>query len=166
MFGIRLSPTVTRERLPYFILYVLAVLEIAQPDYTGRDSSINGVIRTLSRIDGAFINIPMAEARDFHCYSHVFENLGKRSIPSDHAAVRAVFQNPNYSWTSGQTASRVGCPKHPLFCSILKRLDDDHQYRLVHLAHSHTSTLFSKRHEFRLFPSSHVRHLTPLEPSC
>ena len=25
----------------------------------------------------------MAEARDFHCYSHVFENLGKETIPSD-----------------------------------------------------------------------------------
>ena len=48
------------------------VLEIAQPDYTGRDSSVNELIRTLSRIDGAFINLPMAEARDSHCYSHVF----------------------------------------------------------------------------------------------
>ena len=31
----------------------------------------------------------MAEARDFHCYSHVFENW---SIPSDQAAVRLVIQ--------------------------------------------------------------------------
>ena len=37
-----------------------------------RNCSANGVIRTLSRIHRAFINIPWAEARDFHCYSHVF----------------------------------------------------------------------------------------------
>ena len=33
----------------------------------------------------------MAEARDSHCYFFVFENMEKRSIPSDHAAVRVVF---------------------------------------------------------------------------
>ena len=69
----------------------------------------------------------MAEARDFHCYSHVFENLVKRSIPSDHAAVRVVIQEPTIrghqvqhmpSWMS----------EHAVFCAILKRLDDDHQY--------------------------------------
>ena len=38
-----------------------------------------------------FINLPLAEARDFLCYSHVFENLGNWTIPSDHAAVRLVF---------------------------------------------------------------------------
>ena len=67
------------------------VLEIAQPDCTGRDSSVIGIIRTLSRIDRIFINFPVAEARDFHCYSDVFENLGNQSIPSDHAAVRRLF---------------------------------------------------------------------------
>ena len=36
----------------------------------------------------------MAEARDFHCYSHVVENLGKKTIPSDHGAVRLVIQKP------------------------------------------------------------------------
>ena len=61
------------------------VLEIAQPEYTWRDSTALGIIRTLSRIDRIFINLPMAEARDFHCHSHVFENLGNRTIPSDRA---------------------------------------------------------------------------------
>ena len=70
------------------------VLEVAQSDYTRRDSTALGVIRTLSRIDRIFINLPMAEARDFHCYSHVVENLGKKTIPSDHAAVRLVIQKP------------------------------------------------------------------------
>ena len=41
------------------------VLEIAQPDHTRRDSPVNRVIRTLSRIDGAFINLPLTEARDY-----------------------------------------------------------------------------------------------------
>ena len=66
------------------------VLEIAQPDYTRRDSTAIGIIRTLSRINRIFMNLPMAEAQDFHCHSHVFENLGNRTIPSDHAAVRVI----------------------------------------------------------------------------
>ena len=52
---------------------------------------------------------------------------GSGSIPSDHAALRVVFHKPTIrehlckhvpSWMS----------KYPDFCSILKRLDDDHQY--------------------------------------
>ena len=103
------------------------VLGTAQPDYTKRDSSINGVMRTLSRMDRAFINIPMTEARDFHCCSHVFENLGKRSIPSDHAAVRVVIQKTT---TRGPQGNRIPSwmSKHPVFCSFLKRLDEEHQY--------------------------------------
>ena len=69
------------------------VLESAQPDYTRRDSTALGILRTLSRIDRIFINLTMAEAQDFH--SHVFENLGNRTIPSDHAAVRLVIQKAN-----------------------------------------------------------------------
>ena len=58
------------------------VLEIAHSDYTRRDSTALGIIRTLSRIDLFFINLPTAEARVFHCYSHVFENLGNQTMPS------------------------------------------------------------------------------------
>ena len=62
---------------------------------------------------------------DFHCYSQV--NLSERSIPSDHVAVRIVAQKPTSrcdqvkripSWMS----------EHPVFCTILKRISDDHQY--------------------------------------
>ena len=70
------------------------ILEVAQPDYTRRDATSLGVIRTLSRTDRMFVNVPMAEARDSHCSSHVVENLGKETIPSDHAAVRLVIQKP------------------------------------------------------------------------
>ena len=54
-------------------------LELAQSDYKRRDSSALGVTRTLSGIDRILINLPMAEARDFHCSSHVVENLGKKN---------------------------------------------------------------------------------------
>ena len=69
----------------------------------------------------------MAEARDFHCYSHVFENLGNPSIPRDHAAVRLVIQKPT---NQGQHGKRIPSwmSKHPVLCSILKRLHDDHRY--------------------------------------
>ena len=53
------------------------VLEVAQSAYRRKDS-----IRTLSRIDRIFLNLPMAEVRDFHCSSHVDENFEKK-IPSD-----------------------------------------------------------------------------------
>ena len=101
--------------------------EIAQPNFTRKDTSADGALRKQSRIDRAFINVPMAEARDYHCYSHVSDKLGERSIPSDHVAVRIVVQKPTNrcdhvkripSWMS----------KHPAFCSIPKKISDDHQY--------------------------------------
>ena len=82
------------------------VLEIAQPDYTRRDSTALGIIRTLSRVDRIFINLPTAEARDFHCYSHVFENLGNRTIPSDPAAGTSCHSKANDSGATGQTHSK------------------------------------------------------------
>ena len=82
-----------------------SILEIAQPDYTWRDSSVGGIIRTLSRIDRIFINMPMAEVRDFHCYSHVFENLGNRTIPSDHTAGAFGHSKTRQSGTTNQTHS-------------------------------------------------------------
>ena len=67
----------------------------------------------------------MAEARDC-CFSHVSENLGKRFIPSDHAAVRVVIQKLTIR---GHQGKRIPSwmSKHPVF-SILKRINDDHQY--------------------------------------
>ena len=67
MFGIRPSLTEIRGKAALFHSF-----------FFFRTLSVNGVCRTLSRIDRAFINLPMAEARDFHCYSHVLENLGER----------------------------------------------------------------------------------------
>ena len=91
------------------------VLGIAQPDFRRRDSSADGTIRTWSRIDRAFINLPMAEARDFHCYSQKFENLGERSKKP------TIRRNQVKRIRSGKS-------KRPVFCSILEQPNDDHQY--------------------------------------
>ena len=93
------------------------IFEVAQSDYTRRDAAALGDIRTLSRIDRIFINLPMCEARDFHCSSHV----------DDHAAVRLVILKPTHrrdqnkripSWMS----------EHPVFsvlsCSSFMTITD------------------------------------------
>ena len=110
-----------------FHSFFLHVLETAHTDYTGRDSTILGTIRTMSRIDRIIFNVPTVEARDFHCYSHVYENLGNRTIPSDHAAVRLVIRKPVKQGHQGRHIPGW-MSKHPFFCSILKRLHDDHRY--------------------------------------
>ena len=71
----------------------------------------------------------MAEARDVRCSSHVVENLGKKTIPSDHAAVRLVIQKPT---NRGHPSKRIPSwmSKHPIFCSILQQLHDDHRLSL------------------------------------
>ena len=102
-------------------------LEIAQPEFTRKDAAADGAIRTLSRIDRAFINVPTAEARDCHWYSHVTDNLGERSIPSDHVAIRTTFRKrQDHGGTSGQVPPWMS--KHHLFCTILKQISDDHRY--------------------------------------
>ena len=69
------------------------------------------------RIDRIFINLPLAEARDFHGYSHVFENLVNRTIPSDHAAVRLVIQKPTMREQQGKAHSKLDVQTSRLFCS-------------------------------------------------
>ena len=85
-----------------------------------KDTTADGTLRLLSRIDRAFINLPMAEARDFHCYSHVSDNLGERSIPSDHVAVRIVVQKPTIRCDQVRRIPSL-MSKHPVFCSIEKK---------------------------------------------
>ena len=70
------------------------VFEKAQPDYSRRDSTALGIIRTLSSIDRIFLIVLVAETRDFHCYSHVFENLGE-SDHSEWSRIRLVIQKPS-----------------------------------------------------------------------
>ena len=84
-------------------------------------------MRTLSRIDRAFVNLPMSETFTFHCYSHVTDNLGERSIPSDHVEVRIVVQKPSI-WCDQVKRIPSWVSKHPIFCSNLKKASDAHQY--------------------------------------
>ena len=101
------------------------VFQIAQTDCTRLDSVADGTNCTKFKIDRAFISLAEAAARDFHCYAHVFENLGGRSIPSDLAAVRVVMQK-----LEGKRIP-IWMTKHPVFCyilkHILKQISGDHQ---------------------------------------
>ena len=103
------------------------VFEIAQSDYIRRDATVLGVFHTLSRIDRIFIKLPMAEARDFHCSSHVVENFEKKTVPSDHAAVRLVIQKPTHR---GHQNKRIPSwmSKHHILGSILQQLHNDHSF--------------------------------------
>ena len=95
--------------------------------------------------------MPMAEARAFHCYSHVFENLGNRTIPSDHTAVRLVIQKPTY-WRQQDKRIPGWMSKHPVCCSILKRLHDGHRYSdepFCALAEFKVICAKAKKHTFR-----------------
>ena len=92
--GVPQSRTKPSQRKRHCSVIFPHALEIAQPNFTRKDAAADGTPRTLSRIDRAFINVPMAEARDFHCQSHVTDSLGGRSIPSDHVAIRVVVRKP------------------------------------------------------------------------
>ena len=77
-----------------------------------------------------FYNIsPMAEARDVHCCSHVVENFGKKTIPSDHAAVRFIIQKPaNRRHQSKHFPSWMS--QHSTFGPMVQQLHDDHRFSL------------------------------------
>ena len=62
----------------------------------------------------------MAEARDFHCHSHVTDTLGERSIPSDHVAMREVIRKPlDYCGTVKRIPNWMS--KHlAVFCTIFE----------------------------------------------
>ena len=129
MFGTKTFTDGDPGKTVVFHSFFPYILEVAQSDYTRRDSSAFGVIRTLSRIDRIFINLPMAEARVFHCSSHVVENLWKKTIPSDHAAVRLAIQKPT---NRGHQSKRIPSwmSKHPMFGSFLQQLHNDHRFFL------------------------------------
>ena len=111
MCGTEPSLTVTRERPPCFIPFFHMSSRLLNLTALGGTPLFIGIIRTLSWIDRIFINLPMSEVRDFHYHSHVFENLGSRSIPSDHAAVRIVLRKR--TGDNRANAFQVGCPNIP-----------------------------------------------------
>ena len=108
--------------------YLRARAREIQPRNCSRTNlTADGTIRTMSMIDGAFFHLPTAGTRDFHSRSVVFENLGERCIPSDHAAVRIVSQKPTIRCNHDNRIAR-SISELPGFCSILKQINDDHQH--------------------------------------
>ena len=92
MSGTIHSPMATRERLPCSVHSFhtsLRLLNLITREGTPQPLGSYALFQGNYRI---FISLPMAEARNFHCYSHVFENLGNPTTPSDHAAARLVIQ--------------------------------------------------------------------------
>ena len=131
MCGIKPSPTVTREKLPYlfhslfFFLMSSRLLNLTTP---------GGILRSLelcARCQGLIVSLLTClwlRRVTFIATPHVFENLGNRSIPSDHAAVCVDFQKADYSGATGQTCSKLDVQTSRFFCSTLKRLHDGHQH--------------------------------------
>ena len=101
MSGIRPSPTVTS-------LFFPRVLEIARLAFQGEILPSMGLY---TRYEGLIERLSMFLwlKRATSTYSHVFENLGKRSVPSDHEAVRFCFF-PNRLFGK---AFQVGCLNIP-----------------------------------------------------
>ena len=64
-----------------------SALDIAQSNYTRKDVSVDGILRTLTRTDWAFINL---RVRDFRYRAH-----GNRPPPSDHTAIPVAIQKNN-----------------------------------------------------------------------
>ena len=62
----------------------------------------------------------------WHCFSHVSDSLGERSIPNDNVAVRLGLEKPTIRCDH---AKRVlgWMSKHPVFCSIFTRISEVHQ---------------------------------------
>ena len=122
MSGTRHSPMAARERLPCSTHSFHTSFRL--PNLITQEETL----QPLGSYDRIFFNnLSMAEAHDFHCSSHVVENLGNWTIPSDHAAVRLIIQKPT---NRGHQSKRIPSwmSKHPIFCSILQQLHDDHKF--------------------------------------
>ena len=78
-------------------------VEIAQPNFTRKDERRDGSIHTLSRSDRMFINLPMAELRDFKCHAHTGGAICEWSVPNHHTPVREAIE-----------CLRVKCQEHPV----------------------------------------------------
>ena len=127
MFGIRPSLRVIQERLPFSMIFP-RVLEIAQPGFTRRDSTADGTIHTLPRTDRAFINLPMAEARDDHCQSHVLESW--TTVHTNWPCSGALLSHRNRLFgVTRADAFRVGCPKIPSSAQFWSRSMNTNTHR-------------------------------------
>ena len=108
---------VTRERLPRFTPFFPHVLEVAQPDYTRRDSPVFGVIRTLPRI--FFTIYPWLEQE-----TSIVTLMSLRTLGSE--PFRVITQQYASSFKSQQ----IEDTRANIFFPILQQLHDDHRFSL------------------------------------
>ena len=135
------------------------VLEIAQPDYTRRDSTALGVKGTLSRIDRIFFNLPMAEARDFHCYSMSSRTWGTGPFRViTRRCVLSLISQP--IGCNRANAFQVGCPNIPFSAPFCNDLTMTTVFLLIRLVRSQNSKFFLKRLRVWRSVNSLGRHLT------
>ena len=115
------------SRAAALLAAVARSFEIAQPFFTRKDVRREGSIHTLSRIDRVFVNLPMADLRDFQCHSHTIGTIGDRSVPSiDHTPVRLVIECSR-SEHMNHPVIRRWPTQHPLFICAL---DVEHRNKL------------------------------------
>ena len=106
MFGIRLSPTVTRERLPDFVLYFLAFTKLPSLIIQGETPQS---MRSYACCPGLRERLP------------IFLWLKRATSIATSMFLRTWGKDPYRAIIPGQT-------HYPVFCSILKQINDNHQY--------------------------------------
>ena len=104
------------------------VLEIAHPGDTRKEAAADGTLRVLSGTDKTFVNIPMAEARDFRFGAQVVYDLGIRSPPSERAAIRIALHKPSSRTKERDTVSELAHEESDFLLALLFRLHDEHIY--------------------------------------
>ena len=116
----RTSPQYRSRRCPPCRHPSLCGNRSAQLHAQGRDGSIH----TLSRIDRIFINLPMAELRNFQCHAHTVGSVGDRSEPSDLIPVRLTIVCTRVK-QEDHPVTRRWLAQHPLFVSALHEAHQD-----------------------------------------
>ena len=144
MSGTRHSPMATRGRLQcstHSFHTSLRLLNLITRGGTPRSLGSCALFQGLITFSQS--TYPRLRREIFNCCSHVLENLGNRTIPSDHAAVRLVIQKPT---TRGHMSKSIPSwmSKHPVFCSLLQWLHDDHRFLLIRFVHLQNPKFFLK----------------------
>ena len=101
--GTKPSLKVIRGKRPFSVLFFPHVFEIAEPDFTRKDSAADGTIRTLSRIDSAFFNLLYGRETSIYDCNH--SNIVDLPGGTSHCG-----SPPEISLTSGQ--SQISASSH------------------------------------------------------
>jgi hypothetical protein len=101
------------------------LVELAQPNYTRANSLLapTAALRTLSRIDRIYTNIPPADLHDLFIQVNTVGSLLDRGRPSDHVPVAARLARPIARDGPARLPNHI--VTHPLFTKHLLSLDID-----------------------------------------